>query len=119
MFWELYQQSNIRNAHSSAGRARATADQASRQGERLEEKVDALALACQSLWEIVRETTDFTEDHLLAKMEQIDLRDGKSDGKMSPVGQTCDDCGRKTSRRRDNCIYCGEQIGPSEVFGKR
>lgn len=119
MFWELYQQTQIRAAHSSANRAHASAQQTNRQIERLEEKVDALALACQSLWEIVRETTNFSEDHLLARMEQIDLRDGKADGKMSPIGQACPQCGRKTSRRRDQCIYCGETSGSSEVFGRR
>ena len=119
MFWELYQQNQIRSAHRSAHRAQASAQQTYRQMERLEEKVDALALACQSLWEIVRESSGFSEDHLLARMEQIDLRDGKADGKMSPMGQSCPKCGRKTSRRREQCIYCGESTGSTEVFGRR
>ncbi len=81
MFWELYQQSNIHAANSAANRARSSANRASRQAERLEEKVDALALTCQALWEIVREDRNLTEDHLLAKIEQINLRHGWSDGR--------------------------------------
>ena len=81
MFWELYQQSNIHAANSTANRARSSANRASRQAKRLEEKVDELALTCQALWEIVREDRNLTADYLSAKMKQIDLRDGWADGR--------------------------------------
>ena len=119
MFWELYQQGRIHAANNMAGRASAAADRAGRQADRMNEKIDALALACQALWEIVRENTNFTEDHLLKKMEEVDMRDGKQDGKMSSAAHACQACGRKTSRRTDHCIYCGLENPRSEVFGKR
>ena len=119
MFWELYQQRSIHAASSSASRAHSKADQVANEVELLENKIDALALACQSLWEIVRDTTDVTQDDMIAKMEEIDMRDGVADGRITPQVQACGQCGRKTSRRRPRCIYCGAEISGNEVFGLR
>jgi hypothetical protein len=88
--------------------------------EMLENKIDNLALACQSLWEIIRESTELSEEDLAAKMEEVDLRDGNIDGKITPVAKPCSSCGRKTSRRRMRCVYCGKPTDdPSEVFGRK
>ena len=119
MFWELYQQRSINAASSSASRAHSRADQVGIDVEMLETKIESLALACQSLWEIVRERTDISQEDMLAKMEEIDLRDGVADGRITPQAQNCEKCGRRTSRRRPRCIYCGAEIKGNEVFGMR
>ena len=82
----------------------------------LEGKIESLALACQALWEILRESTHLTENEMMAKMQEIDLRDGRADGRLSAVADTCRQCGRKTSRRRDTCLYCGAQNPATELL---
>ena len=119
MFWELYQYHRIDVADRKAGRAQLKAEQSFAHLERLESKIETLALACQSLWEILRDTTDLTEDKLEDKMEEIDLRDGRLDGRLSKVADACMKCGRKTSRRRSTCLYCGASTEGAEVFGRR
>ena len=42
----------------------------------LEASVDHLALACQAMWELLRGQVGVTEEQLLAKMKEVDLRDG-------------------------------------------
>ena len=118
MFWELYQQRRIHAADRRAGRAHQKADQTMAYIERLEGKVESLALSCQSLWELLRDNSNLTEQQLEAKMEEIDIRDGRLDGKLSKAIETCPKCGRKTSRRRSNCLYCGESVQGGEAFGR-
>lgn len=121
MDWNYYRSdSDFFDDTSSTPRSRSTADQVTHAYvERLETKLDNLALACQSLWEILRDSTDLTEKELAAKMEEIDIRDGMRDGKITPTSQSCKSCGRKTSRKRSKCIYCGKptpEVG--ETFGR-
>lgn len=117
LFWEFYQQSQINRAQQSASRAELKAETSRQYFQLLEGKIGSLALACQSLWEILEENTDITRDQLLAKMEEVDLRDGRKDGKLTKTVEACVSCGRKTSRRRPICLYCGEKQESSELFG--
>lgn len=119
LFWEFYQQSQISNAQSTASRAELKAETSKQYFQLLEGKIGSLALACQSLWEILEENTDITREQLLAKMEEVDLRDGKKDGKLSRSVEACESCGRKTSRRRPICLYCGTKRESAELFGLR
>ena len=49
--------------------------------------MDRLALASQSLWEIVREQTGLTAEDLQKKILEVDLRDGNADGTAEPSPQ--------------------------------
>ncbi len=119
MFWEFYQQSRIQSATATANRAHLKAEQSKEYFELLENKIESLALACQSLWELLEERTDITSQDLDRKMEEVDLRDGKQDGRLSAAAKTCAACGRKTSRRRPICLYCGADNKSAEPFGLR
>jgi len=50
-------------------------------------------------------------------MEEIDLRDGKSDGKLAPDTVECTGCGRKAKSTRRNCLYCGAELPRGPAFG--
>ena len=82
MFWEFYQQSQIHNAQQTASRAELKAETSRAYFQLLEGKIGSLALACQSLWEILEENTDITREQMLAKMEEVDL----------VVGDSCSTC---------------------------
>ncbi len=81
---------------------------------RIEQRLDRLSLACQAMWELLRDSTNFEEQDIFTKMEEVDLRDGVADGKMSDPIIHCPNCGRKGSSRRRLCLYCGEPQASSE-----
>jgi len=84
--------------------------------EQLEERVDQLALISQAMWEILREHGGVSEEILEAKVEEIDLRDGKRDGKVGKTVDTCPKCSRKIHPRHGKCLYCGAVQEHHEVF---
>ncbi len=116
MLWEMYQQRGIRAAESSASRAESKAQNVGRTIRLLEGKVDALALTCQAMWELLRDRSKLTEDDLIAKVNEIDLRDGREDGKMSTDAIPCSNCGRMVSKRHERCMYCGEDVEKEHAF---
>ena len=111
MFWEFYQQNQIHRATHRASRAERTANDAfEKTGQvlhQLEAKVDGLALTCQALFEILQSQGGITEEQLSQKMEEIDMRDGTKDGRITPANKVCSKCGRRASPTRGNCLYCG------------
>lgn len=82
----------------------------------LEEKIDKLALICRAMWEILGTHADISEDDLLKKVEEIDLRDGKLDGKLLQDAKRCRNCGRMLSKRHRTCLYCGTKEQFESVF---
>lgn len=82
----------------------------------LTRQVDRLALASQAMWELIRDRTQLTETDLSEKIMEVDLRDGKADGKLGASVIECPACGRNTNSRRDTCLWCGQPIPRSHVF---
>lgn len=76
----------------------------------LERRIDHLALACQALWEILSERVGVTHEELTKKMTEIDLRDGRQDGRMGPRVIQCPACGRNVSASKPTCMFCGAPI---------
>jgi len=116
MLWEAYQYRAIHDASSKASNAQAKAENFTHAVRQLEGKLDALALTCQALWEILRDRTKLTEVELIEKITEIDLRDGKEDSRMGTRGAPCPRCNRVLSRRHDNCMYCGAEVGKPHLF---
>ncbi len=116
MFWEFYQQRGIQNASASASLAESKAVNVTHSIRHLEDKVDSLALTCQAMWEILRARTDVTEEELMSKVNEIDLRDGKADGKMGSAAAPCSQCGRILNKRRNRCLYCGKDVDKEHAF---
>lgn len=121
MFWNTYRlrsYSNSNSAANAASRAQSKAESAERRVERLEDKLESLAMACQAMWELLETHTKLTQEHLDQKIEEIDLRDGIHDGRISKTVDTCPQCKRKTSIRRPNCLYCGYIDPQKGTFGQ-
>ena len=120
MFWVVPLRSNAGEATEAITRSRHAETRAritEADLHRLESRVDSLALGCQAMWELLSATTDLTNDDILNRMQEIDLRDGKQDGKMSNQVVTCPACDRPSNARRSQCLYCGETIpGSSDPF---
>ncbi len=75
--------------------------------EELNFHVNKLTLACLALWSLMKDSGQFTENTLLERIRQIDLMDGKLDGKIGRKVKRCAKCGRVMSRRHGRCLYCG------------
>lgn len=110
MLWELFQQSRIRGATATAEQANTKTSNLVIAVSELEDKVDSLSITCQALWELLRERNNVTEAELDSKVNEIDLRDGRSDGKMGGGGSSCAKCGRVLNKRHLRCMYCGESF---------
>lgn len=113
MFWELHQQSKIREAREQAARAESKAHAAAQAVERLhaaERQIDRALLIQTALLELVRERLGLSEEQVLAKIEEVDLRDGKRDGRMLSPPKPCPQCARRNHAMRIACLYCGEPL---------
>lgn len=97
---------------------KSAADRAGRDGDDLKRRIDALTLASQALWEIVREQTGLDDEAVILKMQEIDLRDGVADGRISQPPVACPKCSRNNRAGRNSCIYCGAAMpGPAGLGG--
>lgn len=114
--WELGQQRTIADVGSEAAAAQQDATQAIRDADELERRVDALTLTCQALWELSRTRLGLTEAELLAKIREVDVRDGKADGKVATPSGVCPKCKQRTSVARRQRVYCGTQLLGGAVF---
>lgn len=101
---------DLDRADTAAGRAITQATQASATAlALLEERLEKLALVNLAMWELLREKTKLTEEDLLLKVLEIDLRDGSEDAKVTRTVARCQSCGRAMSPRHTKCIYCGAE----------
>ena len=83
--------------------------------DHLEHRIAKMSLINRALWEILQRENKLRDDEILAKVAEIDLRDGKLDDQPSSGPISCPSCGRRTSRNRNRCIYCSASI-PSDLF---
>jgi len=116
--WDIVQHYQIQEARDEA---RDAAERASRQENRAatsNDQIERLMLATQAMWELVREQTGLGDAHLIAKMEEIDGRDGRLDEKIGAETIDCPHCGRKTNTRSGACFYCGKPVKDSHVFAR-
>lgn len=104
--WDLRQDQRIREATGGAQRAEGKALNVESQARSLERQVDALVLLNQALVELLNERLGVTEEEILARVAEVDLRDGNRDGRVAGV-VACAECNRPYSHRLNRCIYCG------------
>lgn len=102
-----------------AREAEALVRRADQQIGDLQRRLDRLTLVAQALWELLRDSGACTEAALLARIEAIDLRDGRPDGRISRAVIVCPACGRNSNSRRRHCIYCERELPGSNVFDAR
>ena len=116
LFIDWHQQRRISQAESAAAEAREDSGKQSERIRRLEMNLDRMTIISQALWELLRERVNVTEDELLAKVGEIDLRDGTEDGMISPQVIACPKCSRKVSTKKACCIFCGTDVPQPHVF---
>jgi hypothetical protein len=111
--WELFQNSRTDRAIAAADLAQSKGYDTERRIRQLEAEVDALTLIVMAMWELFGKSNGLFMKDLEAKMQEIDLRDGKLDGKLSFGRIACQSCGRRLDERRRTCVYCGAVLDRS------
>ena len=80
------------------------------QNEIIQCDVEKLFMLTEALWTILKEKHGCTDAELVQRVQEIDLRDGKLDGKVAKVNPDCPKCRRKLMGKRPVCLYCGAEV---------
>ncbi|HVX85587.1 MAG TPA: hypothetical protein VH253_12465 [Phycisphaerae bacterium] len=105
-------------ATSRAYAAQETADDANSRAFSLEARLNRLTLVCAAMWELLQEKTGVTAEELAQRVSEIDLRDGKLDGKIDRTIRACPACGRTIAPNAVKCMYCGKGLPALDIFGQ-
>jgi hypothetical protein len=123
LFWDLYQQAQLRRQQGEIHQTQDAVTSARYKAERVEtevaglrRKIEHLELACQALYEILADRLEIPQEEVLRRMEEIDLRDGLKDGRITAGTIACEKCRRKNGTERTYCIYCGESLSKGTAF---
>jgi hypothetical protein len=120
MLWDIYQQLQIENLQSQQRLTNSRVDlHQARQGRRTDDAEDdimRLVLITQAMFELVGERLGITQDELMARIHEIDARDGTVDGRITPSPRDCPSCQAKVPAGRDNCQFCGTAVAGRDPF---
>jgi len=118
--WNAIQQGQISRNAATAGVASGEAARAAGRSkasiEKFEERINKLVLVCKATFELLQETSGVTENQLAEKILEIDLRDGKEDGKVSPVPKRCPECDASICAKFNRCLFCGYEDTEGDAF---
>jgi hypothetical protein len=100
---------------AQAQQAEAVADRAAFRAQEVHADVDALRMdvekllmITEALWGILKEKHGYTDEELMRRIQQIDMSDGRLDGKVAKQPPSpCPQCGRAMPKSRPVCMYCG------------
>ena len=107
--WAAAKQSQTAQAALQSSRMATGVSEARRQGNQLAADVDKLFMITQALWELLKAEHGYTDELLMQKVLEIDLSDGRLDGKVAKKARPdCPSCGKKMGRH-PVCMYCGTQ----------
>lgn len=109
LFWLLAARNTVESASNTAEAAQ-TARAAQADVRELEMQLSRAMLACEAMWSILRDKLGVTDVDLVERVNQLDLSDGKLDGKVRLTPASCPKCGRTISQRFPKCMYCGQAI---------
>lgn len=112
----LQQNYRIASAEADAALGTRKAESVERRLEHLEERVNRLSMLNLALWSLLEEKAGLTEEELLNRVQEIDLRDGKLDGKVQSGIIECPQCHRPLSQRHRKCMYCEYEFSGGHAF---
>ncbi len=115
-FWNLRQQQQIGSATTTASLAASDARAHEASLADLNSRFERLALVTHALSELLFERAHVSEADLLAKIHEIDMREGVHDGHPAGSTRSCPKCGRPSPGQRTACLYCGAPIGAAQPF---
>jgi hypothetical protein len=115
-FRGMYDVGTSMRAEISAHHSENAVSSLSREMALAMERLDKLILLNMAMWSLIQEKTSLTEEDLLNRAQEIDLRDGVPDGKVTRTVKECANCGRMISKRHNKCMFCGCDVLKDTVF---
>lgn len=106
---------------SAAQHAAHDATSAARRAEnalgRLEDALDRQALVIRTLLTACEKAGLFNEQQFRELLNDVDLSDGRLDGKYKPQGgpRECPSCNKVNGKRAVTCMYCGVPLEGREI----
>ena len=86
--------------------------------DELDARLNRQLLLVGALCEVLEAAGLVSPAQLLSRMEQIDQRDGRADGRLGHnTSCRCRACGRVSAGPRNRCIYCGSEDLESWIEG--
>jgi hypothetical protein len=117
-YGSIYSQAAAAQAQTDATDAQANAREAKTEVEFLRQDIDRLLMITEALWTLLKKEHGYSDDVLASLVKEIDLRDGRLDGKSATMAPApCPSCGKINSAKRSVCIYCGQPL-PVHLFAK-
>ena len=116
LIWDISQQRQISSANTAASSAKQKAHESIQRTDDVAERLERLSLLCQSMWELLSERCQVTKNELVSKVVEIDLRDGRQDGKMEERVLECPRCKNRVASRRPKCVVCGAVVATKHPF---
>jgi hypothetical protein len=116
LFWDLRQEASIRAAHTATARAEGSVERVRTDMAYLQDRVDRLSMLCAAMWTLLQTQADLSDEQLAARVQEIDLSDGRLDGQVRPDVTACRACKRPMAPRHLRCIYCGQPSGGDKPF---
>ena len=106
------QMARANRAQSAGERASRTATDVRTKNESIQCDVEKLFMITQALWTLLQDQHGYSDEDLIQRVQEIDLQDGKLDGKVakSKIRPDCPECGRKLMGKRPVCLYCGTEV---------
>jgi len=114
--FDIYQQGQINKTSRDALEAKKDARELASQVSWLQASVGKLTLINRAMWEMLKREFDKEDSELYELVKEIDLRDGRLDGKISREIKKCHECGRVINRRHQRCLYCGSDSLKPDIF---
>jgi hypothetical protein len=80
--------------------------------QRIQREIEKLLMITEALWRIVKEEHGYSDELLIQKIQEVDMRDGTLDGRVSKSAErpTCPKCGRVIIRNQHACLFCGAPV---------
>lgn len=99
-------------AQVDAQHARDVARESAMSSDKTRKNTERLYLVVQAMWELLKDKAGLTDADLDAKVQEIDMRDGRLDGQDSTQTDplTCRQCGRTILSGQAQCSWCGTQV---------
>lgn len=82
----------------------------------LEETLQRLALISQAMYEVLGGGTDVNRQVLATKINEIDRRDGRLDGRYTPEPKACPSCDGMICLKFNRCLFCGHKAYTPNPF---
>jgi hypothetical protein len=84
----------------------------------LELRYERMKLVTAALWQLLKARNGLTDEDLKRYIEQVDLADGKLDGRMGRKGSAmdCSRCNRRILKSASVCPWCGHRSVSGNAF---